>query len=61
MKKISLTDSLHSLPTKPDSTQNEIFQRLKQAEEVRQGNDDLAWFFSCIKRMIFSLDEQNLT
>jgi hypothetical protein len=33
-RKLSLTDSMHSLPTKPDPTQNEIFQRLKQAEEV---------------------------
>jgi hypothetical protein len=34
-RKLSLTESLRSLPTKSDPTQNEIFERLRQAEEVR--------------------------
>ena len=33
-RKLSLTESLHSLPTKSDPIQNEIFERLRQAEEV---------------------------
>jgi hypothetical protein len=34
-RKLSLTESLRSLPTKSESNQYEIFQRLRQAEEVR--------------------------
>lgn len=34
-RKISLTESIRSLPTQSDPTQNEIFERLRQAEEVR--------------------------
>ncbi|CAF3777130.1 unnamed protein product [Rotaria socialis] len=35
-RKLSLTESLHSLPAKPDPTQNEIFERLRQAEEEKK-------------------------
>ena len=34
-RKVSAASSLQSLPTKPDQAQQEIFQRLRQAEEVR--------------------------
>ena len=34
-RKLSLTESLRSLPTKSEPNQYEIFQRLRQAEEVR--------------------------
>jgi hypothetical protein len=34
-RKLSLTESLHSLPTNSDATQNEIFERLRQAEQVK--------------------------
>ncbi|CAF4314213.1 unnamed protein product, partial [Rotaria sp. Silwood2] len=34
-RRLSLTESLRSLPTKSEQTQNEIFQRLRQAEEKR--------------------------
>lgn len=35
VRKSSLTESLRSLPTNSEATQNEIFERLRQAEEVR--------------------------
>ena len=35
-RKLSLSESLHSLPNKSDLIQNEIFERLRQAEEVRK-------------------------
>jgi hypothetical protein len=35
-RKLSLTESLRSLPTKSDANQCEIFERLRQAEEVRE-------------------------
>ena len=35
-RKLSLSESLHSLPNKSDQVQNEIFERLRQAEEVRK-------------------------
>lgn len=34
-RKVSAASSLQSLPTKPDQAQQEIFERLRQAEEVR--------------------------
>jgi hypothetical protein len=34
-RKLPLTESLRSLPTNSDTTQNEIFERLRQAEQVR--------------------------
>jgi hypothetical protein len=34
-RKLSLTESLRSLPTNSDTTQIEIFERLRQAEQVR--------------------------
>lgn len=36
-RKLSLTESLRSLPTKSEANQSEIFERLRQAEEVREG------------------------
>ncbi|CAF3491123.1 unnamed protein product [Rotaria sp. Silwood1] len=33
-RKLSLSESLHSLPTKSEPPQNEIFERLRQAEEL---------------------------
>ncbi|CAF0766934.1 unnamed protein product [Rotaria sordida] len=36
LRKLSLTESLHSLPTKYEPTQNEIFERLRQAEEEKK-------------------------
>jgi hypothetical protein len=35
VRKLSLTESLRSLPTNAETTQNEIFERLRQAEQVR--------------------------
>ncbi|CAF4802995.1 unnamed protein product [Rotaria sp. Silwood1] len=35
-RKLSLTDSLRSLPTKSDQSQYEIFERLRQAEEEKK-------------------------
>jgi hypothetical protein len=35
-RKLSLTESLRSLPTKSEPSQYEIFERLRQAEEVRR-------------------------
>ena len=46
IRKLSLTESLRSLPTNSDTTQNEIFQRLRQAEEVRYHYSLL--FFHCV-------------
>lgn len=33
-RRLSLTESLHSLPSRAEQMQNEIFERLRQAEEV---------------------------
>ncbi|CAF3458431.1 unnamed protein product [Rotaria sp. Silwood1] len=35
-RKLSLSESLHSLPTKSEAPQNEIFERLRQAEEEKK-------------------------
>jgi hypothetical protein len=35
LRKLSLTESLRSLPANSDATQNEIFERLRQAEQVK--------------------------
>ena len=37
-RRLSLSESLHSLPNKSDQVQNEIFERLRQAEEVRKSS-----------------------
>ncbi|UJR28655.1 hypothetical protein I4U23_009885 [Adineta vaga] len=39
-RRLSLTESLHSLPVKSDTTPNEIFQRLRQAEEEKKRLED---------------------
>ena len=36
-RKLSVTGSLRSLPNRPEQTQQEIFERLRQAEEVSDG------------------------
>ena len=43
-RKLSLTESLRSLPTKSEPNQYEIFQRLRQAEEVRRRNGKISFF-----------------
>ncbi|CAF0936863.1 unnamed protein product [Adineta ricciae] len=39
-RRLSLTESLRSLPAKSDTTQNEIFERLRQAEEEKKRLED---------------------
>lgn len=46
-RKLSLTESLRSLPTKSEPSQYEIFERLRQAEEVRRiSSKKMFLFFS---------------
>lgn len=46
-RKSSPTESLRSLPTNADAAQNEIFERLRQAEEVRYSHSIRFVGFSC--------------
>ena len=47
VRKLSLTDSLRSLPANADTSQSEIFERLRQAEQVSHCLSYLLIYFVC--------------